>query len=907
MKNVKKKLCMALSFAACLCAGFGVAATQFATTEIKPVAAAEVSTPAATEIKMLDGASVRKNKDDHGIRFRTFIGNEVNLEATYGAGYKLGTLFIPANAVGGDATKLTVDADFNGVKPASAEWDGDTEKLTTDEDYTNGKFFNAVLDLSDLTVNKELYLNNKILARSYVKKADGEVVYLGSSSRAPAYVAANAVIKEGDTDETVLDYVSAIAVNEDLAYNVAVGDTLSLENVSNVEGLPVSVNNGDVAEYTATAEGETTLSITILKGTSLEKTGEVKVSALGNKNTFYNNYYTPDGSFEYTAYGVSAVKLGDTTLVKDTDYTYVDNTLLLKKSAVVNGESSVLTVESATGNVEVEAKAILADYTSFNAGQLGLEVMGDLANAENVRVDTTAGAVKFDVKDISKALRIDFNEDYISALFAHPSLMNLSFSVEFSNVNAVSSNLVYSEGKADGSVGNGYTKYTAKRSVDINRAAFNNAKAKGTLSTFGMWILASNLKEGATATLHSIYPIAVDKEIITARNNLYADAQLIGQRGLSYAFPALTNATVGKVQFGNQGTDYVSQSNTKNACAVIPASVINMSVRNAAGLDVTPKGWDRDRVYLTTKAMINDDQYITVDKLQGDTYTYAFGAAENLGEGDKIYRVSLNGKQITTFDENGNITVNKADLEYGHNALEVNVEHTTGTNALTTCCNTYYRSLCAVTQTDWDSALTFEMGINPFISLIGGTAEVIDSSTAISEMGSTYKYATTAPYASGAIQNNKVLKITGSTVANSTTTMYVYSKYYVARRAAAAAAGGTEACQKVAAFGSGYMRWSAATLDGTITDAGDNSGTQPKSMLEKEMENRSIFAGADTIYNAVYDGENVKAGQEYFKIIFASANKTGYFDDIFAATTSNYHASGQNKHSLLGTYDYWNK
>ncbi len=896
MKNVKKKLCMALSVAACLCAGVAVNA-NYAPKAAETVAVAAAETYSATDVKLIDGASIRLDKDMNGIRFGVYIGNEAT--KPYSATMKLGVLIIPeACLADGEELKYGV-ATSKGYNAKVVEFDGVEERLATGEgDYANGKLFNAVLNLTDKGAN---YINNKYVARAYVLNTEtGEVDhYVGDQiSRAPAFVAAEArEVDTVDTENVLLDYLQYVEITAN-DVNVKKGD--NYKNAStNVEGIKIS--------YSGIVEGTVTASVG--KGAVTKEFG---VAELQDQRTFYSSFYTPDDDFKFAAYDVNEVQL-DGVALADEAWAYANGELTVKKSAVLSGEGALKVISATAGDVEVAAKAYKAAFTSFHADQLGAEILGDCEENFTVTANTSTHSLTLTAKDLTRRMSVNLHTDYVKAMFANPNLHSLSFGVAANNV--------------DGSEGFGYptiapsgegvkiqAQYTSctpgtGRSVGVDRSNYVFMRETNDFQTLAVWINEGKLNEGASFTFN--YVTALSDDNATTAPKLYADAQLIGQRGLSYTLPSVETGTgLGSVKVN--GSDKTTLTTKNGAYVNVAAAGVNSALLEAKSFDITSNGnaggnWDRVRTFITTKAMIDDNQYISVDKVEGDTVTYPFV----LEDADhKIFRVSLNGNEITTYDENGNITVNKADLEYGHNALEVNVEHTYLSGSIyKTVCKTYYRSLCAVTQTDWDSALTFEMGMNPFVSFIGsGTVEVIDSATAINELESTYAYATTAPYANGTINNNKVLKITGSTVANSTTTMYVYSKYYVGRRAAAATAGGAEACQKVAAFGSGYMRWTAATLDDVVTDSGDTSGTQPKASLEQAKENRNIFAGADTIYNAIYNAETgeIIEGQDSFKIIFASANKTGYFDDIFAATTSVYHAKSQNQYSLLGTYDYWN-
>ncbi len=364
MKTLSKKICVVLAVLAALCFGM-MALLTFTPAE----ASAAVEGYTTTDFKMLDKGSIRKNADSNGIRFATFIGEE-SAQASYDfeTEYELGTLFLPKAAMeAGD--ELTIDGTYkNGVKAIAAVFDGDMTNLTSDGTYTDGKLFNAVLELSDFTGNANA-LNGKIVARTYVKKlADGSISYCDAVERAPAYVAAMAIeASEEDTNNTLSTYVQHVEIVAPDVINVGSWGALStwgqatkLDLATNVEGINVTyaakkglistpgayagsaVQVDLIKLYDADEDGAVNDIIGLNEGDCFVtakfagKTQDIPVTVSLPQVAFFGKTYVPSGNFTIRAANVATVKYEGATLVAGTDYTYDadSKTLVIAKSKI---------------------------------------------------------------------------------------------------------------------------------------------------------------------------------------------------------------------------------------------------------------------------------------------------------------------------------------------------------------------------------------------------------------------------------------------------------------------------------------------------------------------------------------------------------------------------------------------
>ncbi len=966
---MKKKFCVALSVIACLFACIAIRlpiSKDKVTTASAAVAKDSVYT--STTVKMLEKASIRRNSQDHGIRFATFIGNDVVLEDLYGEGYELGTLFIPAPALTSD-DELTVGAKFGPNKdilPAVAIYDG-SKGLDYPHSSLNlqGRLFNAVLDLSDLNeTQQQNYLTTTIVARSYVKKADGSVIYLGTARRSPATVAAKAILA-GDDAEFLNDYVSGVKVSgETLTYNVGTAAQADF-NITNAEGFPVTsyTVNGVTTDTFEQVPGyyEGVTAKVNVGGVSLSKT--VNVNVIGGAYTFKNNYYIPDGELTYTVYGVNEVKVNGNPL-NASDYTLSGNTVKVKKSAVAALKSEKLEVNelefvSATnGTATVDITTYTAELTDFEEGDLGVEILGETEHIGTPYVEDGYLQIPADKASATAAeadVRIRLNADYMKAMFAYPNLNTLQLSIRATEI--ASGQESQMEGRIQYLVGgtiigniNRTNVNRTSRAKEWGNPTFTRAMYNSTINAPANYAtIADNFYLGLSYkgltdnTIFQIEAITVvrgdggqtEAERVMA-NRLYADAQLVTERGLPIETSTMgglekfkystDGSTLQETNTGAElsGSDVsvdnpnVSKENGSNV-AVFKHGLINMGVRkiNAVNAETGELVSDSLKIrsalseeifYFETNPMIDNSQYVNITKNKSGTHLYPF----TLAEGEVLKYIALNGVELplSSFNAtNGGITVDKAMLEHGHNALLVRVERTGqyysekyDTTKAYTAVDIYYRSICGVTDTDLHSAMTFENGMNPFLSVIGADVSVVDSYEILGNSYYKNNHVYTDSTTGENVANEKVLKVTKKS--GRVTRLYVATSYIVARREAVVAAGATDGaalCAKIYAVyaeGSSAMGWESYTPDEGTSYGGDSALVA--SSITSATGNRPLFT--TDIYPALYDGENIL--QEYMVIRIDSSNvdKVGYFDDIFGATTAIYHLAGHNVYSLIGRY-----
>ncbi len=347
MKKTKKKLCVFLAVAACVFAVGGVGGLTARQVE----GAAAQAAYDTTSFEILQAASVRK-KELHGIRFRTVIGNDV-LES-WGDNYTMGTLIIPENVYKAANKPLTLDFKYVGggnlYTPAVASMKNDESRLVSAPEYTDGKYFNAVLNLSEISVEQPDFLMQNLVARSFVT-IDGVTTYAdGIVVRSAAYVAASA-LDNGETDaEGILsNYVQglqSISFAEERK-NVVVGEAISMSPTVAPAGVfPVkyTVNGKGTMEgnlFKATAEGESTLTASVAGG---KKADSVKINAVANR-TLMRKYYQQSDCYTYNVYDVTEVKYGGRTLRSGEEYTQNGNEINVEKNVLCSTTAQVNELE----------------------------------------------------------------------------------------------------------------------------------------------------------------------------------------------------------------------------------------------------------------------------------------------------------------------------------------------------------------------------------------------------------------------------------------------------------------------------------------------------------------------------------------------------------------------------------
>ncbi len=906
MKTLSKKIAIALCTVACLCFGT-LALTQLNSNKVNVSAAIDVSFE-SSQAAMIDGASIRLNVADHGIRFTTFIGRDSGYYAGIDDGtYELYTMFLPKAALG-DEELLEVDKTYkNGVSPAVAQYV--MNNAGSDSSIGDGKLFNAVLDLSDVT-NIPNALNKSIVARSYIKNvATQEITYIPNDKnveRAPAYVAVKE-IEDGSKNSTLGTYVQHVQVSIE-NHIVGENDTVTLSATTNVDGLvPSNFNVGTekVVGNTYTAGRQNDLTITANVGNGLKYSNSAKLAVIANQYTFHNENFTPEGEFVIDhVHGAYKVSNESGELENGVDYRIENETLYVNKSALVSLDKPstgdlIITSLNSQARVSVENK--VAEFTNFADGQLGTEVFNNCLGVKSMSiVDEKVEVTPFGTMDVG----IRFNADYLRALFAYPRVNALGLNMA---LNDVSTNIGYpavsgEDSKTQNTAGTAGTYKT----ITGNRAAFNLFNKNGSLSSFQMTVDESALD---TSTKILIDYVALNTDSgDNLGTNIYADAQLILSKGLQLDSPVSSEYVTDFIG-GSYSRTYTAEAYKVN----VPSSYVNGAVRSSVATQIsTPYGivWGR----LNTYAMVDDNQYVTVDAEDvAETYTYDLG----LSEGQTILCAYFNGAPIAQEKINGDqITFNVQDDLYGlfgHQALTVYVERLVSGAVDATPVDMYYKSICVVYQADWNSALHFENGMSPFISIIGGSgvvAEVIDSE----DLGNVYYgvYADTHVYSSnpeavstdttgyGDIKNNKLLKLT---IPSGTVKIYVYSKYFVARIAKVKEISTSTGVRMVAFTINSDISWTTVAADGVTAI---NSTSNISVATTNQNPCRQIVSSYDDILNVIYDSETgtIQEGNEYFTIVFAeqTSEKIVAFDDIFCITGSGLHQANQNKLSLIGTY-----
>ncbi len=382
----KKRICIILSAIVCFCMG-AVALMHITTGTVD--ASAAVAGFSSTDFKMLDKGSVRKNAEQNGIRFATFIGdNAAQADAEYWDSYEMGTLFIPKKAMA-EGQELTIDGTYSGVKPITAVFDGNVNNLTTDNTYTGGKLFNAVLELTDFTANATA-LNGSIVARTYVKnKSTNQVAYLDAVERAPAYVAAKALdAGEEDTNGVLTTYVSKLTVKGIFtSKNLVNNENLPLEWTTNVDGLGLnySTDLGEIIgnQYIPTQDkGIATITATVAGG-KIKKTFKV---AIFNSSVKLNRQY-------YAEKDANEIEITDgVTVHRNSTTEMVDFDVMKLGSIIYNGKTLLEGYDyvKGTNSVSIE-KAVLTSTTALNnslvfkcsnAGDISINVKLSYENQE---------------------------------------------------------------------------------------------------------------------------------------------------------------------------------------------------------------------------------------------------------------------------------------------------------------------------------------------------------------------------------------------------------------------------------------------------------------------------------------------------------------------------------------------
>ncbi len=933
MKNVKKKLCMALSVAACLCAGVAVNA-NFAPAKVETAAAAEAQAAnryADDAVTLVDGASIRLDSQMSGIRFAVFMGDSAT-DLPYGSGKTLGVMIIPEVCLAEGETLEYGKATSKGYSAQTVEFDGNETRLADGEEkdgLANGRLFNAVLNLTGKDAN---YINNKYVARAYVLNSAGEVEkYLGEQiSRAPAFVAAEArEVDTVDPDKVLLKYLEYVDITTDYV-NVKKGETATYSATTNVEGIKIS--------YSEVVDGKVTASF----GKGAESK-EIGVAELDNQHTFKNAYYTPEDAFKFDAYEVNEVKLGDDTLVEGTDYTYENNVLSVNKSLVVDADKELKVVSATAGDVTVALKA----YTAALTGHSNNELQSEIFTLTNLTLEEeTDGTVRFTVVDPTKNAIANFHPDYVKAMFAYPNMNKLESKFTFDNITYASADVMYyksitTAGKTV-EYPSGVASNTESRGAAVTRAMYNLMTANGNFDTnIGVKILPANLKENSTFVFDRVVAPRADGYTYTGNevmvNHVYADVQAIMANG-GYEYIASSEATLTSLKVkGSESVSDGAHTQAGSAIQLSSAMVSSVIEENIPFIitsyadGATKTAYAEELIAVSAKLFIDDSQYINKDEeaLEGN---YVLDLGDLTGQ--RVKSVKLNGTvlDLAAFD-NGKVTVDKATLKDGHNVVEVKVERDVAhKSALVTAVDTYVRSICVYSNWELWSAMTFE-GVygqgasansgrmNPFLSIVGANAETVSTAeihdyyysngrtqqVSISADGTSVT--ATAQAATTGINNRAAMKMV--IPANYTAKVYVSSKYYVARRTKVAEVANlmetapsyySELCGRVwvlQAEGSTWASWNFFVED-SDTDYKDASGSSSYSWTSFSNKPHDVqisrIAYATDPLSAVYDASTQTILKNYVYMQFnknTSEARTLYIDEIFNAGNSPYGASAR--------------
>ena len=264
MKKMKKIMIASVALLACAFSFAGVTSVNSA------MAAAE-------DTFYMDGASVRM-KDPSGIRFHTIVNEKTE-------GYTYGTLLIPVADFTGDA--LTVDTP-NVVDIPAINWKSETEYTTA---------LGGVVSDGVITNFPKSQYNNVIMARSYAKDANGNVVeYTETTERTLAQVASISLTDTREDykitdaeDRTYLADICDYVLGEDgfelvqESVELVIGETLDLA------GMFATTNGNEGLKAIWTVDGEDYVTVTkdeigAVVSLKAKEAGEVLVTAtIGTK------------------------------------------------------------------------------------------------------------------------------------------------------------------------------------------------------------------------------------------------------------------------------------------------------------------------------------------------------------------------------------------------------------------------------------------------------------------------------------------------------------------------------------------------------------------------------------------------------------------------------------------------
>ncbi len=643
------------------------------------------------------------------------------------------------------------------------------------------------------------------------------------------------------------------------------------------------------------------------------QTYTVTVEVLGDQLTFKNHYYTPEGNFSFKAYNVSEVKFNDVTLADD-EYVREGDLFTIPKAtlaAKTTRKNNTLTFASETSaNASVNVRILEAAFTSFEAGEVGAEVINPLSNVGEATLIGTTGnhsvSLPITATKAQQWATFGLHPDYVKAMFASPALVSLDIKGQLVGMADEAAtghfgasvddngNVIW-KALSDTTAGNAF-------SIQLNRADYNYFCEN---DDEGRW------KENVNINAEGIYNTGEGAFEIT---------EIIGhwETGSSGGDPNLVRRVFFDLQV-SQGRGFTLPLNTKDAyildkdwqtlddySTTIHDGILNKTESSwrIAGPEQTR--YDMSYAFVTSRVFADDSQYVLVGDGITGSYTYPLYANADT-HSLRITNATLNGVDIVGGGVTG-VTCTDTGVQFdkqalatmlGHNRLEMRVERTQTTwNRLYTTIDNYCVTVCAVTQKDYDgmaNAVTFEDGrLSPFMCVLNAYSEVVDS-TVMNR--SNFNYANEASYVmpdGSTRQNNKVLKVT--TKKNLSPQILLKDEYLVTRYEALTAAGKLDGREETAYLFRAtmygvyndtftYRTYWASTLN--VEDkylVWSSSDSQNSTMCVKPLTWHNHFTDH---YTAGTDGARGTLDEPYLVLQpFATSDVEDLYFDNFLVTTN---------------------
>ncbi len=156
---------------------------------------------------------------------------------------------------------------------------------------------------------------------------------------------------------------------------------------------------------------------------------EVELNVIEGGTMFYNDYYTPNGSYTFKVFGAEEFKLNGTALAEG-DYTYENEMFTITAETIlskgVSGVNALNFISAENKNVDVPMNVALAQATTFAAGELGTEIFAKDASILSSTVEN--GRAIFNMKEGTTA-NLAYNLEYLEAMFAYPNLESITIKI----------------------------------------------------------------------------------------------------------------------------------------------------------------------------------------------------------------------------------------------------------------------------------------------------------------------------------------------------------------------------------------------------------------------------------------------------------------------------------------------